>query len=95
MTGAPSVTDVSAPRPFAVTEDYFHRVCPQSERRMLRTEDVMARLGTTATAGNMIDKWVEVYGNATEKCIEIPADSYLTFDILYVAPSTRISARRT
>ena len=92
MTGAPSSTDRSAPRPFAITEDYFHRVCPESERRKLRTEDVMALLGATATAGNMIDKWVAVYGDAPEKCIEIPSNSYQTFDILYV-PSTAATSR--
>lgn len=94
MTGAHSVTDPSAPRPFAVTEEYYRKVCPESERRQLRTEDVMALLGTTATAGNMLEKWVKVYGNASEKCIEIPHNSYPTFDILYVPPSTRIPDSR-
>ncbi|KAH9917019.1 uncharacterized protein B0H18DRAFT_884210 [Fomitopsis serialis] len=91
MLGAPSVTDPSAARPFAVTEDYYRRVCPEGERKYIRTEEVSSRLGgKVPTAANMIEKWVEVFGDLPDKCVEIPHDAPSNFDIFIFGDASRL-----
>ncbi|KAH9838460.1 uncharacterized protein C8Q71DRAFT_531289 [Rhodofomes roseus] len=90
ILGTPSVIDPSAAHPFAVTEDYYYRVCPENERKYIRTEEVSSLLGTTSTAGNMIEKWVEVFGELPAKCIEIPSDAPSNFDIFIFGDASRL-----
>ncbi|TFY54518.1 hypothetical protein EVJ58_g8818 [Rhodofomes roseus] len=90
ILGTPSVTDPSAAHPFAVTEDYYYRVCPENERKYIRTEEVSSLLRTTSTAGNMIEKWVEVFGELPAKCIEIPSDAPSNFDIFIFGDASRL-----
>ncbi|KAG5220895.1 Myosin [Salix suchowensis] len=84
----------SSHMPRSVTEKYFDKVCPPSERRLINTKDVKPAINE-ASGIVIFETWQRLLLNAPEQCIEIeaapwPAESYpQTFD-LYLWGSERI-----
>ncbi|KAG9226540.1 hypothetical protein CCMSSC00406_0005793 [Pleurotus cornucopiae] len=85
---------VSSHMPRSVTEKYFDKVCPPSERRLINTKDIKPAINE-ASGIVIFETWQRLLLNAPERCIEIeaapwPAESYpQTFD-LYLWGSERI-----
>ncbi|PCH42383.1 acetyl-CoA synthetase-like protein [Wolfiporia cocos MD-104 SS10] len=88
--GAPFHTDPSFARPASVSKEYFDRVCPENERRKLMNQDVDASLGHTSTAGTLIERWVEVMRDVDDRCVELPRDSSVMFDIWIMGDKNRL-----
>lgn len=77
--GAPIPTDPYAP--LAVIRDHFQKECPNPT--LISRDEVTSHLDGTATAGQIIDAWVEKLRSIDDPCVEVPrlADSSI-FDIL-------------
>ncbi|KZT66116.1 hypothetical protein DAEQUDRAFT_730613 [Daedalea quercina L-15889] len=90
VLGAPSMTDPSAPHPFAVSEVYYRSVCPEDQRVYVRMEQVLSTMGRSASAGDVVDKWIEVYADFPDRCVQVPRDAYHNIDYYIFGSADRL-----
>ncbi|CCM02232.1 uncharacterized protein FIBRA_04312 [Fibroporia radiculosa] len=88
IVGGPVFTDANAPAPVSIAQDHFNDICPESARKTIKNDDVMALLGHESTAGSLVEKWAEVLSTVDAKCVQVPRDSWAVFDI-WCAPRSR------
>ncbi|CCM02755.1 uncharacterized protein FIBRA_04863 [Fibroporia radiculosa] len=84
--GAPFIADPS--HPVAIMKKYWDQICPQP--KIIHNEDILASLDREATAGLLIDRWVEVLGETEDRCVEVPVDSHAIFDIFIFGDGNRL-----
>ncbi|KAL0064325.1 hypothetical protein AAF712_008771 [Marasmius tenuissimus] len=83
-SGGPFEPDDPAPR--SVSEKFFDKVCPKSERKILHTEDYKPQIGW-ASGIEILNYWAKILREEPARCVEIvPADRKIddfpqTFDL--------------
>ncbi|KZT07597.1 uncharacterized protein LAESUDRAFT_724558 [Laetiporus sulphureus 93-53] len=89
VTGAPSITDPYAPRPMAISEDYYAEICPPEKRRLIDSGPIDKSLGVS-TVATIAEKWIEIFSTIDDKCVEVPRDAYPVFDIFIFGSAERL-----
>ncbi|CCM02231.1 uncharacterized protein FIBRA_04311 [Fibroporia radiculosa] len=79
--GASVFTDAGAAQPVGIVEEHFYNICPESTRKKILNEDMIATLGREPTADTIVNEWVKVLSGANDKCVEVPRDALPVFDI--------------
>lgn len=65
--------------PRAVSREYFNRVCPESERTVLNTQDIQKTLDSEATVSQIVDRWAAELKSIDSRCVELSRDSPALF----------------
>ncbi|PCH36116.1 hypothetical protein WOLCODRAFT_108243 [Wolfiporia cocos MD-104 SS10] len=75
--------------PLAVMKDFWDQVCPGP--KVIRDDDILSSFGDQVpTAETKIGKWLEVLNRTDDRCVEIPRESWVIFDIWIMQDAKRL-----
>ncbi|KAF7309252.1 hypothetical protein MIND_00295500 [Mycena indigotica] len=65
----------SSPRAAAISQEWYHQVCPESERVVLDTRTIQDTFAAPPTAKQIIERWTMELHNLTSRCVELSKTS--------------------